>query len=208
MTLLDGSGKAPAIVSELAFSKARPAEMVKVDYEILQPNGADEPLYHYVDPVYGGMARRFWSLRKHLLVGGFIRDQSDAMHLARDFGVTHVLSFESERTDHGKWSQPHRAECGFEDNGKPPTLDVMCRAVKWVLDLPKDRSMVLYCHCRLGYSLGPSAAYLALRARWYMNREVAQKYAGRRQGGDALLAPYLLCIDQAIEKVTGRNKDQ
>jgi rhodanese-related sulfurtransferase len=193
------------IISARDFSKARPHELVKTEFEFLQPDGAGEVLYWY--PARGGgMARRYWALQGKLLVGGSFRDQSDAMHLARDFGVTHVLSFESEHNDDDMWSASRRGSAPFPDDGKIPPLLPLILAVKWVKGLPDDA--VLYCHCRLGGSRGPSAAYLVLRARFNMNREVAQKFAGRRQCGSALFVNYLATIDKAIQAVTGRGPNE
>lgn len=207
--LLDGSGKAPAFMGR-APNPDRSSEFVKVEYEQVLPDGAGPVLEWYAPRMCGclqcqagAMARRYWALPKVLLVGGNIRDHSDAMHLARDFGVTHVLSFESECSDDNLWSQDKRAQVPFEDHGRDPPLDLMERTVKWVADLPRH-GVVLHCHCHLGGSRGPAAAYLALRVRWYMTRDVAQKFAGRRQDGSQLVYPYLRIIDRAIERVCGR----
>lgn len=197
--------KAPALIQARDFSKARPSEMVKVEFEFLQPDGAEAPLYHYPTP-YGVFARRYWAIRGKLLVGGHIRDASDWMHLVRDFGITDVLSFESEFSDENKVSDGHRACVPFEDNGRPPPIEPLIQAVKWVKNLPLNA--ILYCHCHLGGSRGPTAAYLALRTRWNMNRETAQKYAGRRQCGSALFTNYINGVDEAILAVTGRGKDE
>lgn len=215
MTLLDGSGKAPAVAVDLladrSFSRPRQEELATTQYEFLERDAAQE-LYHYAVTGFapGGLmlgapaiARRYWALPKYLLVGGSIRDQSDAMHLARDFGVTHVLSFATEETDHGKWSQPSRAEVPIADTGRPPPLELLCRVVKWVKELPKS-GVVLYCHDHLGDHRGPVAAYLALRVRWQMDRAAAQKFAGRKPGGDPLSMHFLSAVDRAVREVCGR----
>lgn len=199
--LLDGSNHAPAFVGR-APNPDRSSEFVKVEFEQILPDGAGAELEVY--PTRDGMrARRYWALPRVLLVGGDIRDHSDAMHLARDFGVTHVLAFVSEACDDGRWSQKNRAQVPFEDNGRDPSLHLMERTVKWVKDLPRD-GVVLYCHDWTGDCRGPCAAYLALRVRWYMTRQVAQKYAGRRPDGSQLLYPYLRTIDRAVLNVCGR----
>lgn len=214
MTLLDGSGKAPVtLIDSLTrpFSMPRFEELATTEYEFLQPDGAEDSLEDYAVEGFsaGGlmlgtprMARRYWALRGHLLVGGAIRDPSDGLHLAANFGVTHVLSFSNESTDHGRWSQSHRAEAAFVPL-LPPPHTLMVRVVSWVRDLPRDRKVVLYCHCHTGAMQGPLAAYLALRVRWQMDRSKAQHYAGRKPGGDALPMGSLNAIDRAIREVIG-----
>lgn len=214
-SIFDGSGKAPVGLvdaSGRAFSAPRYEELAKTEYEFLQPDGAEPALYTYeVEAFAAGqlmmgvhaVARRYWALKRYLLVGGTIRDGSDALHLAHHFGVTHVLSFESEATDHGKWSQDKRAEVPIPDDNRPPPLELMIRTVKWVKELPKS-GVVLYCHCHLGGHRGPVAAYLALRVRWQMDRAAAQKYAGRKPGGDPLSVHHLNTVDKAILAVCGR----
>ena len=213
--LFDGSGKAPAAIVDpagRAFSVPRWEETATTAYEFIQPDGAEPPLYHYEvagfaagQLMQGGrqIARRYWSLKGYLLVGGSILDASDYLHLVADFGVTHVLSFESECTDHGKVPQARRAEAPFPDTGRPPPHELLCRVVNWLKELPKS-GVVLHVHCHLGGSRGPLAAYMALRVRWLMNREAAQKYAGRRQGGDPIITAYLNAADKAILAVCGR----
>ena len=139
-----------------------------------------------------------------MLVGGTIRDTSDALHLAGSLGVTHVLSFESESTDHGKWSQDKRAEVPWPDTGRPPPHELLCRTVKWCKEVLPSSRLVLYCHDHTGDHRALVAAYLALRVRWLMNREAAQKYAGRKPGGDPIITQYINAADRAILAVCGR----
>lgn len=200
------SNKAPVgIVGMKPFSAARPQEMVKTEYEFILPDGAGEPLYHYPIIEHGRieLARRYWALPGRLLVGGRIRDASDYLGMVSAFGVTHVLSFESEQTDDSKVPQRKRAQAPFPDDGKPPPLGLMIQVVQWIKDLPRD-GVVLYCHCRLGGSRGPTAAYAALRVRWQMGRGRAQKFAGRRPCGSALFKTYLDQVDKAVLEVCGR----
>jgi len=108
----------------------------------------------------GGKARRFW-LHPRLLVGGAILNADDGLHLRRDFGITHVASFESERLDHGKgW--PHARLCWtpFVDVGETIHPALLRQALDFAVDTLSLDDSVLYAHCQLGGGRGPSLGYM------------------------------------------------
>lgn len=122
----------------------------------------------------GGRARRYW-IHDRLLVGGSILGLEDGEHLRRDYGVTHVLSFESERMDGGKsFPRSRRCWCPFIDVHlpiHPALLEEALDFAQTVFD-EFDES-VLYAHCQLGGGRGPSAAYLAAVGALDMDPDLA-----------------------------------
>lgn len=113
----------------------------------------------------GQLARRYW-VHDRVLVGGNITSPADAAHLKDDLGVTHVLSFESEYDeDHWPRTEPSTAaRFPFADNGTSidDRADLVAAAT-FAARVLVDPNNVLYCHCQLGGSRGPTAGYLALR---------------------------------------------
>jgi hypothetical protein len=129
----------------------------------------------------GEVARRYWALPGRILVGGRIFSVEDASRLRTNYRVTHVLSAESEQDDESTWLDAStRARWPFPDDGRPIPLDT-CRGIlayqRDVLSIP---TAVLYCHCRLAGSRGPSLAYAALRLLG-RTRSEALAQCGRRK---------------------------
>ncbi len=148
-------------------------------------------------------AVRYWALEGRILVGGRIVSRADAEHLRRDFGVTHVLSAESEQSDEATWlDAATRGYFPFDDNALAPPLAVILGAVGFVRGVfDANPEAVLNTHCRLAGSRGPSYAYLALRVLGF-DPGRAMDFCGRRQRCGADLHPaYVSVIEQAI---TGR----
>jgi hypothetical protein len=149
----------------------------------------------------GEPAARQWALRGRILVGGRILDAKDAEGLRSKYGVTHVLSAESEQSDEASWLDPTtRARFAFPDDSQPIAPDICRGAVAYarrVLALP---TAVLYCHCRLGRSRGPSMAYMALRILGSSPAD-ALAHCGRSRLSPVPLAPaYLRSIEQALSE--------
>ena len=143
-------------------------------------------------------AQRYWALQGRILVGGRIVSPADAEHL-RALRVTHVLSAESEQDD------PHVAgiqfgRFAFPDDGAAysPPLDVIRGAVSFARTVLAEPSTVLYTHCRLGGSRGPSYAYLALRVLGRTSVEALDQCGRRQRYGDDLHATYVAVIEQAL----------
>ena len=57
---------------------------------------------------------------------------------------------------------------------------------------------MLYAHCRLGGSRGPSYAYLALRVLGRSPAEALEQCGRRQRYGDELHATYVAVIEQAL----------
>lgn len=126
---------------------------------------------HYDTP--DGRAVRFWALEPRLLVGGTILGPVDGEHLKRSYGVTHVLSVESEHDDEGKGFQPDvRERWAFPDSGSPKgapwtepgaipvsNVEACIRFARRVLEQPHT---VLYLHCMMGGARSPCIAYAVL----------------------------------------------
>lgn len=144
----------------------------------------------------GGEARRYWAIQGRILVGGGIVSAEDGYHLARDYGITHVLSAESENDDKGKWPTTMAGRFAFPDDGKAPGQFIIRAAVKWVRAQPQDA--IWYTHCRLGGSRGPSMAYLVMRAHLGMSAIQALECAGVRQDGQPLHRAYIEAIEESL----------
>lgn len=224
--LVDAYGRpfdsqAPAFVGRAEFTGYQDHELCRVDVEnvpkderthmILETYPAPAGVDIFNEPA--AEARRYWAIERKVMVGGWIKDASDGIHLASWYGITHVLSFDDALLDDGKWgesgnlAQGGRAHCAFT-LGTPAAGSVLQRCVKWLKELPADA--VVYAHGRLGNMRGPCAAYMVGRVRHGLSREDGQKIAGRGPAtpshpwGEPLRANFLWYIDQAIREVTGR----
>jgi len=108
----------------------------------------------------GGPAIRWW-LHPRVLVGGSILSEQDGLHLQHDFGVTHVLSVESERLDDGRGFAPdHCCRAAFPDDGRRIEPALLERVIEFADRVLRQEGTTLYCHCQLGGSRGPSLGYL------------------------------------------------
>jgi hypothetical protein len=121
----------------------------------------------YIDKVGNG-ARRFW-VHDRILCGGSIVSPYDYTHLKRDFGVTGVMNFCTDRRDDAE------IECGvelpFPDNGNSIPPKIIHDALDWAQAHLARAGTILYVHCALGGSRGPSMAYAIARGVLKMTSE-------------------------------------
>ena len=121
----------------------------------------------YVDKVGNG-ARRFW-VHDRILCGGSITSPHDYEHLKRDFGITGVMNFCTDRPDDAEIDVG--IELPFHDGGQSIPADLVHKALNWAKEhLSHDRT-TLYVHCALGGSRGPSMAYAICRGVLGISRE-------------------------------------
>lgn len=214
-------GKAPAFNGRAEFDGYKDHELCRIDVENVPKDERTHmiletyPAPEGVDPLHepAAMARRYWAIERKIMVGGWIKDASDWLHLASWYGITHSLSFDDAHDDEGKvaaradLSMGGRASCPFT-LGAPKEPLMLKRVVKWLKELPAEA--VVYAHGRLGNMRGPCAAYMVGRVRHGLSREDGQKIAGRGPAcsdhpwGQPLQANFLWYIDQAILAVVGR----
>lgn len=120
----------------------------------------------YVDQVGNG-AQRFW-VHDRILCGGSIVSQDDYEHLKRDFHITGVMNFCNDRPDNAA------IECGvempFSDNGHSISRKLIHDALNWAKAHLSKSGTILYVHCALGGSRGPSMAYAICRGVLKMSR--------------------------------------
>lgn len=108
----------------------------------------------------GGPAKRFW-LHDRVMVGGSILDWRDGEHLRHDYKITDVVSFESERVDHGKgWPHARVCWCPFVDVGHEIHPALLAQALDFSAEALRDPEAVLYAHCQMAGGRGPSLGYL------------------------------------------------
>lgn len=126
--------------------------------------GSDKFAEVYINRMYNDSTHyRFWAHRK-ILVGGSINDATDYELLKGRFGITAVLSVESERRDDGKVPSAESYHVQFPDVGFPPTFQ------QWELIIMSARQAFasadakLYVHCQAGGSRSPSVAYAIMRS--------------------------------------------
>lgn len=105
-------------------------------------------------------ARRFW-MHDRILCGGSIVSQEDYDHLRRDLGVTGVMSFCDTVKDEA--SIEDYVEFPFPDNGNKIPAKIIHDALSWARDYLARAGTVLYVHCALGGSRGPSMSYAVCR---------------------------------------------
>ena len=114
-------------------------------------------------PNRDGRAQRYW-VHDRVLVGGSIMSAEDAEAL-RHMGVTHVLSAEDQQDDAGKWPDDRRARHEFVDGGQDVPLELVHAMVGYTRRVLQGfPDAVLYAHCHMGGSRGPTLGYIALRA--------------------------------------------
>ena len=145
----------------------------------------------------GGQAQRYWA-HDRILVGGTILDGQDAAKL-KTLGVTHVLSAESERDDTGKWPSGTQARHAWQDDG----LDVSEATLHKVFDFSRkvldESSSILYAHCRMGGSRGPSLAYAACRSALKLSPAESMRLIRQSRG---VWTPHLRYIDSIERALT------
>jgi hypothetical protein len=113
----------------------------------------------YVDKNRNG-ARRFW-VNDQILCGGSILSWDDYLHLKRDFGVTGVMNFANTTEDPD--GIEHYVHLPFPDDGKPIPHSLIHTVFAWARRHLETAGPVLYVHCALGGSRGPSMAYAVCR---------------------------------------------
>ena len=150
----------------------------------------------------GGEARRFW-LHDRVLVGGSILHAEDAAHLRRDYGVTHVMSVESERVDYGKgW--PHANICWtpFVDVGGGIHPDLLRTAIDFADQALSLDESILYCHCQLGGGRGPSLGYLVCTGPLRQDRAATMALIKNVRGCNPH-PDYIASIDASVREKYG-----
>jgi predicted O-methyltransferase YrrM len=153
---------------------------------------------------WGGTARRYWA-HDRVLIGGSIMNADDGKALEK-LGITHVLSAEHEHDDDGKWPKERRARFEFDDNGMDITEAILHKAMDYAEQTLSDPNAVLYTHCRLGGSRGPSFGYLTLRVA--LGFDPARAMAAIRQTREPGWTPhnrYIRSIERAIETRPGKD---
>jgi hypothetical protein len=153
----------------------------------------------------GYFARRYWALPGRILIGGQIVSQEDAQSLRAKYGVTHVLSAESEKNDDATWMDPTtHGYFPFPDDGRPIPPDLCQKAIVFARSVLAIPGAVLYCHCHLGGSRGPTMAYMTLRLLG-RSREEAYEQCGRRKLYTTdIHAAYLNSIESALTSAEER----
>lgn len=110
---------------------------------------------------------RFWAA-DWLLVGGSIIDDADWRHLAKDFGIREVFSFETEhdhderimRTDRDTYWTLHHIP--FPDDGKSVPLDVL-ETVWGAVNRLGQVGLNVYVHCQQGRFRSPAMAWMIIK---------------------------------------------
>jgi glycosyltransferase involved in cell wall biosynthesis len=118
---------------------------------------------------YGLSTSRYW-VTDRILVGGSIWGAEDWEHLKRDFGVTDVLSVESEHDDGGKGIESIR-QLPFRDDGASLTVDIVHEALDFARGVVLQPGRVLYVHCWAAGSRSPSMAYAICRGIFGMDAD-------------------------------------
>ncbi len=136
---------------------------------------ADRTAELYLNKAYADgthNARRWWA-HDRILVGGTLLDAADWAHLKKDFGITAVLSVESEHDDNGKGIDGPALWLPVPDDGTPKPAEWWAAGTVFaagVLDAPGSK---LYVHCQMGGSRSPAMAFAILRTWGMLSREEA-----------------------------------
>ena len=153
-----------------------------------------------------GSAQRYW-VHDRVLVGGSIIDATDADKLSA-IGITHVLSGEHERDDTGKWPDNKRGRFAWEDNSAAIDEALLHALFDHVEKLfASEPEAVLYVHCQMGGSRGPTLGYLVLRlvfkyAPAQAMRAIRESWAGDNRQPNPNWVPhldYIQSIERALE---------
>ena len=169
------------------------------------PPRAGTHLGHYENTLTGGTAQRYW-VHDRILVGGSILHAAD-VSLLRNLGITHVVSAEDDRGDEGKWADDKRARFGFPDDGLDIDEGLLHKATDHLEAILKDPLAVLYVHCRMGGSRGPSLAYLALRATMGASPHEAMRLIRQTRGPWTPHLRYIDSIERALTTRSGHKLD-
>lgn len=104
---------------------------------------------------------RFWASDR-VLVGGAINDGADFLHLAMDFGITHVVSLDCDRSDAGKVPESMLTHLPTVDDGTMPPPKHWRALIDAAARCFAARGK-LHVHCAMGQSRSPAAAFAVLR---------------------------------------------
>jgi hypothetical protein len=163
------------------------------------PRSSSDGVDSYLLP-NGETARRYWALPGRILVGGRILSTEDACQLRTNYGVTHNLSAESEQDDEATWLDAStRARFPFPDDGRPIPADLCRGIIAYQRAVLSDPTAVLYCHCRLAGSRGPSLAYAALRVLGRSPNEALAQCGRRKIYTTDIHAAYVESIESALK---------
>lgn len=157
----------------------------------------------YINACYCGHPCQRWWAHPNILIGGSINDAEDFAHIVKDFGVTHVISVESEHTDEGKVPAKQLTYLPVPDDGSPPSVahwKMLVLAAASALIYPDT---ILYVHCQMGGSRSPAAAYAIMRGVFGMGSEasLARLRTGKPTYGDHVYhQSYLESFEKAFEE--------
>lgn len=112
-----------------------------------------------------------------IMIGGFVLDRHDWLHLHDDLGVRSVLNVCTDQSDEGKGIQCF-AECRVPDDGQPFSVGTVRHAVSFA-QLARGLGRI-YVHCALGNSLSPAFAYAILR--WVFRQSSSDALKAIREG--------------------------
>jgi predicted O-methyltransferase YrrM len=157
---------------------------------------------HYPNTLYGGQAQRYW-VHTRVLVGGSILGDEDAATLLNQHGVTHVLSAEHDRKEE-PWPRASRGWFGFDDDGQDVPEALIHGAMDYAEKVLADPKTVLYAHCRMGGSRGPSMGYLVLRSVFGYTPGAAMKVIRAGRGAWTPHLRYIESIERAMTSRKGR----
>lgn len=124
----------------------------------------------YPNPFFHALPAHRWWIDQKILVGGSILSAADFEHLRVDYGVTHVLSVESERSDWGKVPLDSLRYLPTADDGTPQPARILQDAAAFGRAVI-DGGGVLHVHCQMGASRSPTYSYAVLRATYGIDRD-------------------------------------
>jgi hypothetical protein len=137
----------------------------------------------YINRMYIDHPAVRWWAHSRILVGGSINNSDDFENMQNKFGVTSVISVESEHSDSGKVPEAILCHLPTPDDGSAPSVQHWKTLIDFAQVALKDSSSKVYVHCQMGGSRSPAAAYAIMRTVFNFNPNDALAHIQRFKTG-------------------------
>lgn len=124
-----------------------------------------------IQNLFTGWIQNRWWIDPRILIGGSIHSPMDFEHLRSTYGITHVLSVESERSDWGKVLLERLCYLPTADDGSAQHPLMLQKAAEFGAEVLEINNNKLLIHCQQGASRSPTYGYAVLRKVYGIDRD-------------------------------------